>query len=175
MDPLHDISPESLLVSTVSSLGKYCIVIIACPHRTGIIRSKTAEPKVTVIICGTCFTCYMHTTKLYPCTGTFRDNIFHYVGKKIGGAGLDDSSFLRSIIDHYIAVGIQDLCVEDRFDIGAVIGNSCISGCQFQIADALCDSSDSGGSVDIIIDSAIDLCRFSDQSSKSKFLKIFYT
>ena len=149
MDPAHNFRPQLLVEAGLTGLTAQLmlipVVIITNPDTCRVIRRHTNKPYVTVFGCSTGFTSSSHIgdlrrTRSSACT---IDNIFHTVNEKPCVLLGDDLRLLRLVVQDYISLIVHNLGVHSRFDIVTLVGNTCISGCQFQIGYTVSDSTQS--------------------------------
>ena len=157
MDSCHDLFPQSLMEVT-GIIRKFLIVIITGPYCTGIIWSISYEPEVIIGFSSTCFAGNSHVVKLAGGTCTFLYNIFHGACEQVCCTFFDHGTSGGSILDQYVSAMIQDLCVVDRFDVGAAVSDSCVGSTQFYVCDTSGDTAKCSSKVRVTPYIAVGIC-----------------
>ena len=104
--------------------GHGFVFVIAAPDACGIVGRKSAEPAVGIIICGTGLAGCRHIVQSCRGSGTAVYNIFHRACKKIsGGIFYCLMGRRNTVVDQYISVVIQNLCVHNRIRVGSLVGD----------------------------------------------------
>ena len=156
VDPFHDRVPDPQMPGAHAGHG--LVLVISSPYTCCIIRSKSAEPAVGIIICRSGLAGRRHMVKSCRSTGTSVHNIFHRACEKIScGIFYCLMSFRFTVIDQHIPVMIEDLSVQDRIRVGSLICDRRKSGSNVYIADTVCDTAERQRLVHIILNNRCDV------------------
>ena len=125
--------------------GHRLVAVVSAPYRSGIIRCKCGDPKVIALLRGTGLCRHRHIA--HPCGAACSAasvyNVLHSAREEISCGVLEYLACVRRcIVQEYIAVMIQDLCVQDRLNVFSAVRDGSIRGRHLQIVYAAGDAAE---------------------------------
>ena len=152
---------------------KFLIVVKTGPYSTCVVWCVAYKPEIIVIVCCTCFACNRHIVKLAGSTSAILNDIFHSVCKKPCCAFFNNRALCGSVINEYVSVVIENLCVINRFNIISFVCNGSVGCAELYVCNTACNTAQSSRKIGICVDITVFVCLTVGKCCKSKVIKIF--
>ena len=122
---LHDLKPDIGRIAAVQAVQRV-VMLIADPHRSGILRGHAAEPDIRVRGGGTGLAGGLHARNLRTGCGAVRGDVLHAVQHVVRGAHVLEALVgIRGVLQNHVALGVQHLGIGAGAAEHALVDEGC--------------------------------------------------